>query len=386
MPNSLSVCPLQIVLRASGEFRGYGGRIASGSIATGDEVLALPARTSAHVATLLRPDSPEMSDTSAFAPLAVTLTLDRPIDLSRGDMLADPHNPPSSSRVFRADVVWMSQTPLAPERPYLIRHTTRQVCGMVSRIEKIFDLEHLIERDADAIPFNGIGTVRVETHQPLYCEPYSVNRATGAFVFIDPSTNQTIGAGMIREVLDSSKAVAPPSVLVPGGLTVWFTGLSGAGKTTLAHAVYEKLWAKGVKVELLDGDVVRHQLSKDLGFSKEDRDENIRRIGFIAQLLSRNGVIVLVSAISPYRAVRDEVRRANTNFLEVFVNAPIEVCEQRDTKGHYHRARTGELPHFTGVTDPYEPPLAPEVECHTDHETLPESVEKVVQAIEIRLS
>jgi len=149
--------------------------------------------------------------------------------------------------------------------------------------------------------------------------------------------------------------------------------------------VYEKLWAKGLRVEVLDGDVVRRQLSKDLGFSKEDRDENIRRIGFIAQLLNRNGVIVLVSAISPYRAIREEVRRSVGNFLEVYVNAPLEVCEHRDPKGHYRRARTGELAHFTGVTDPYEAPLQPDVECRTDLESLSESAAIVMSAVELRL-
>jgi bifunctional enzyme CysN/CysC len=206
----------------------------------------------------------------------VTLTLDRSIDLSRGDMLVDPLNPPSTSRVFRATVVWMSQTPLVAQRPYLIRHTTRQVCAMVSKVENVFDLERFERPASEKVDFNGIGTVIVETHQPLYCEPYQVNRSTGAFIFIDPSSNQTIGAGIISEVLDPGRDIEGRGLATSGGLTVWFTGLSGAGKTTITQAVYEKLWAKGLKVEVLDGDVVRRQLSKDLGFSKEDRDENIR--------------------------------------------------------------------------------------------------------------
>jgi bifunctional enzyme CysN/CysC len=374
--------PVQVVLRAP-DFRGYGGEIASGGLKVGDPVLALPARAGAQVSSLTRPDSAEPE---ASAPLSVTLTLDRPIDISRGDMLVDPVEPPFSSRVFRATVVWMSQTPLVAQRPYLIRHTTRQVCAIVSAVENVVDLDTLESAPSEKVDFNGIGTVIVETHQPLYCEPYRVNRSTGAFIFIDPSTNHTIGAGMISEVLDSGPGTEGRGTVTSGGLTVWFTGLSGAGKTTITQAVYEKLWAKGLKVEVLDGDVVRSQLSKDLGFSKEDRDENIRRIGFIAQLLNRNGVIVLVSAISPYRAVRDEVRRSVPNFLEVYVNAPLDVCEQRDPKGHYRRARTGELAHFTGVTDPYEAPLSPEVECRTDLESLSESAAMVMKAIEQRLA
>jgi adenylyl-sulfate kinase len=170
------------------------------------------------------------------------------------------------------------------------------------------------------------------------------------------------------------------------GLTVWFTGLSSAGKSTISQAVHEKLWAMGYKVELLDGDVVRQHLNRGLGFSKEDRDENVRRIGFVAELLTRNGVIALVSAISPYRSIRDEIRQKIGNFLEVYVHAPLEVCEQRDLKGIYRRARAGEMRGVTGVDDPYEPPLAAEVQCHTDRETPLESAARVLQAVLARLA
>jgi adenylylsulfate kinase len=165
------------------------------------------------------------------------------------------------------------------------------------------------------------------------------------------------------------------------GVTVWFTGLSGAGKTTIRTAVEEKLRAQNYAIEVLDGDIVRENLTKGLGFSKEDRDENIRRIGFVSHLLTRNGVIVMVSAISPYRDIRDEVRKKIGNFVEVYVNAPLEVCEDRDVKGLYKRARAGEIKQFTGISDPYEPPLNPEIECRTDLETLEESVEKVISGL-----
>jgi adenylyl-sulfate kinase len=167
-------------------------------------------------------------------------------------------------------------------------------------------------------------------------------------------------------------------------VTIWFTGLSGAGKTTLNRALSEHLAKRGFQVESLDGDAVRGHLGRGLGFSKEDRDENIRRIGYVAGLLARHGVIVLVSAISPYRAVRDEVRQSIGNFIEVYVNAPLETCEQRDVKGLYRRARSGELPGFTGVDDPYEPPLQPEIECRTDRETVEESVAKILEYLESR--
>jgi adenylyl-sulfate kinase len=167
---------------------------------------------------------------------------------------------------------------------------------------------------------------------------------------------------------------------------VWLTGLSSAGKTTLSRAVYERLWARGQRVELLDGDEVRRHLCRGLGFSKEDRNENVRRIGFVAEMLARHGVIAVVAAISPYREVRDELRSRSSNFLEVYVNASLQVCEERDVKGLYRKARSGEIPRFTGIDDPYEPPLSPDVECRTDWETIAESAEKIINAIEVRLS
>jgi adenylyl-sulfate kinase len=199
---------------------------------------------------------------------------------------------------------------------------------------------------------------------------------------IDPTKN-----GMPGMEIESASARDWVSNASSGtGLTVWSTGLSSAGKSTISEAVYEKLRAMGYRVEWLDGDAVRQHLSRGLGFSKEDRDENIRRIGFVAHLLTRNGIIVLVSAISPYRAVRDEMRRKIGNFLEVYVRAPLEVCEQRDLKGIYRRARAGEMHGVTGVDDPYEPPLAAEVECHTDRETPADSAARVLNAVLARLA
>ncbi|HEY4959975.1 MAG TPA: adenylyl-sulfate kinase, partial [Terriglobales bacterium] len=205
------------------------------------------------------------------------------------------------------------------------------------------------------------------------------------FILIDPISNQTLAAGMIAGWTEEQPRQPTNRGEAHRGLTIWFTGLSSAGKTTLSQAVYERLWAAGRKVEFLDGDVVRQHLCKDLGFSKQDRDENIRRIGFVADLLTKNGVIVLVSAISPYRTVRDEQRARIGDFVEVYVNAPLEVCEQRDVKGLYRKARGGELKGFTGIDDPYEPPLHPEVECLTDRESLAESADKVLRLLEQRL-
>jgi adenylyl-sulfate kinase len=288
------------------------------------------------------------------------------------------------ARRWSATILWLSSQPLVAGRPYLIKHTTRQVCGSIVRLHSVLNPATLDARPATTLALNEFGEVEIEGHQPLYADSYSQNRVTGSFIVMDPNTNETLAAGMLsgESPRANGDVRSPGTSLVAGGLTVWFTGLSSAGKSTICEAVYEKLWARGYKVEWLDGDIVRQHLSKDLGFSKQDRDENIRRIGFVAELLTRNGIIVLVSAISPYASVRDEVRERIGNFLEVYVNAPLATCEQRDVKGLYRRTRAGELHHFTGVDDPYEPPLAPEVECHTDRETVAESMTKVLEAVD----
>ena len=330
----------------------------------------LPSRQLARIAPLKIAD--EEID-SASAPLSVSVALEQEIDIVRGD-LADPTHPPASTTRIAATLLWMSADPLDINRPYLLKHTTRYVFASVVRLVTVLDPPTLSSRPADHLAMNEFGEVEIECHHPLYCDPYSDNRATGAFILVDPIRNGTLAAGMIRAGDAVSIPSRPPAA---HGLTVWFNGLSSAGKTTISRAVHEKLWAMGYKVELLDGDIVRQHLSKDLGFSKEDRDENIRRIGFMAEMLTRNGVIVLVSAISPYRAVRNEIRARIGSFLEVYVNAPLDVCEQRDLKGIYRRARAGERKMVTGVDDPYEPPAAPEIECHTGRETLAESTAKV---------
>jgi adenylyl-sulfate kinase len=283
-----------------------------------------------------------------------------------------------TSRHLPATLLWMAAEPMKLNHPYLIKHTSRQICSSVSELRGVIDPHTLLPRAAQTLELNEFGDVEIETQHPLYADPYAQNRVTGAFIVIDPISNRTVGAGMIA-AMESKESSVPKT---GHGLTVWFTGLSSAGKSTISKAVHEKLWARGYKVELLDGDVVRQQFSKGLGFSREDRDENIRRIGFAAEMLSRNGVVVLVSAISPYRAVRDEMRAYIGSFLEVYVHAPLEVCEQRDLKGIYRRVRAGEIHGVTGVDDPYEAPLTPEVECLTDRETLAESTAKVLQAIE----
>jgi adenylyl-sulfate kinase len=278
----------------------------------------------------------------------------------------------------------MAEAAFRPNTVYLLRQGTQTVLCEAAQDPACLDLGTLEERPAEGLRLNEIGTVELETHRPIFCDLFADNRATGSFILIDPISNHTVGAGMIVAA-DGGNAGKTIVGLKGRGVTVWFTGLSGAGKSTLCQAVAKRLNMMGVRHELLDGDTIRQHLCKDLGFSKFDREENIRRVGFVADLLTRNGVVVLAAAISPYRSIREEVRQRIRDFVEVYVNAPPDFCEQRDSKGLYRREREGLLPQFTGVDDPYEAPEDPEVECRTDRETLEESVEKVVRAIESKI-
>jgi adenylyl-sulfate kinase len=257
----------------------------------------------------------------------------------------------------------------------------------VTHLNHKIDINTFEKLDADVLNFNEIGEAQINLHNPIFCDPYEQNRATGSFIVIDPITNDTVAAGMIIEGNPvqageaSDESAAGSRIAQQQGLTVWFTGLSCAGKSTICRAVATELLAHGLRVEVIDGDVIRNYLCKDLGFSKHDRDENVRRIGFVSQLLTRNGTVVLVSAISPYRAGRDQARRAIVDFMEVYVSTPLDVCEMRDPKDLYQKARAGKIQGFTGIDDPYEPPLEPEIVCNTDRESTRESSSKVVESV-----
>lgn len=375
--------PVQMVIRSEDGARYYAGQVASGMVRKDATVVVLSSGRTARV-TAIRGAQGEVQ--SAGAPRSIAIQLDENLDVGRGEVLADPAFPPSALRRFRARLLWMSQAQLGIERPYLVKHTTRYVCGTVVRVAGVIDPATLQRRSADTLTMNELAEVEVETHQPLYVDRYDENRVMGSFIIVEPISNETVAAGMVTgDVPVGYGGLENRATLTRQGMAIWFTGLSSAGKSSISRAVYEKLWARGHKLELLDGDAVRRHLSKGLGFSKEDRDENVRRIGFMAELLTRNGVIAIVAAISPYRAIRQEIRGRIGNFLEVYVNAPLEVLEQRDVKGIYRRCRAGEIRGVTGVDDPYQPPPAPEVECRTDRETLAQSVDKVMRAIEARL-
>ena len=376
--------PVQSVVRPDQDFRGYAGRVSSGTVQTGQEVIALPSGQRTGI-TGIQLYTDKLEEGTKFQSLVLTTSTH--IDLGRGDMLVSVDHLPVLSTRVTANLVWLSSIPLHNETRYLIKHTTKTVCGRVSRLHHKVNINTLEPVPADSLNLNDIGEVQLELHSPIFCDRYQQNRSTGSFIVIDPHTNDTVAAGMIVDAvaLGSKEAAEEPfaeaRAATGHGVTAWFTGLSGAGKTTLCRAVATELLAQGLQVEVIDGDIIRKHLCKDLGFSKQDRDENIRRIAFVSKLLTRNGVIVLVSAISPYRAARDEARSVIGDFIEVYVNTPIEVCELRDAKDLYKKARAGQVHGFTGIDDPYEPPLKAEVVCDTSRQSVREVSSQIVDRV-----
>ena len=376
--------PVQSVIRPNQDFRGYAGRVSSGSVKVGQEVMALPSGQRTTISDIVL-HTEKLQE--ATASQSVVLTTSEHIDLGRGDMLVTTEQLPVTSTRIKANLIWLSLTPLRKDVRYFLKHSTKTVVARVSHLTHVLDVDLFEERPADSLQFNEIGQVEFDLHTPIFCDPYHKNRATGSFIVIDPLTNDTVAAGMILEAApvraeegrDEFGAIS--RVEQKRGVTVWFTGLSGAGKTTICRAVATELLAYGLQIEVIDGDVIRKHLCRDLGFSKLDRDENIRRIAFVSKLLTRNGTVVLVSAISPYRAARDEARKTIGDFIEIYVSTPLEVCELRDTKDLYQRARAGKVQGLTGIDDPYEPPLAAEIVCDTDSQSLREISSKVVAQI-----
>jgi bifunctional enzyme CysN/CysC len=365
---------VQWVNRPDSEFRGFSGRIVGGSVRPGDRVRVLPSARESLVTRLVARDG---DLDAAVAGQSVTVTLADEIDVSRGDVLAAADAPPELGDQFEADVIWMSETPMLPGRPYLMKIGAKTVGATITKPKhkvNVNTLEHLAAR---TLELNEIGVCNLHLDQMIPFDPYAENRDTGGFILIDRLTNHTIGAGLLHFALRRSQNIHWQAIEVDKAAhaalnghrpcVVWFTGLSGAGKSTIANLVERKLHAMGLHTFLLDGDNVRHGLNKDLGFTEADRVENIRRVAEVARLMVDAGLIVLVSFISPFRAERRLARAlvADGEFCEVFVDAPLEVAEQRDRKGLYKKARRGELKNFTGIDSPYEPPEHPEIRIDT---------------------
>lgn len=391
--------PVQYVLRPNLNFRGFAGTMASGALRVGDEVMSLPSRRRSRVKSLVSYDG-ELNE--AYPPLSVTVTLEDEIDVSRGSMLVHPNNVPKIGHEFEAMLVWMNEDAARPGRTYLIKHTTNSVPATLSDLRYRVDVNTMRKTDATQLDMNEIGRVHLTLHRPIAYDDYTRNRYTGNFVLIDRLSNATVAAGMIldREVARSGTA---PSALAQNivresslvsrrdreqllkqrGTTLWLTGLSGSGKSTVAKELEQRLLEMGRACYLLDGDNIRHGLNKDLGFSAEGRKENIRRIAEVAQLFNDAGLITITAFISPYREDRQMAREivGADNFLEVHVSTPLEVCEQRDPKNLYKKARAGEIPQFTGISAPYEAPEDPAVDLDTSQLAVDESVDVLVKVL-----
>jgi bifunctional enzyme CysN/CysC len=382
--------PVQQVTRPDLDFRGYAGIIAGGAVRPGDEVRALPSGVTARVQRIVTADG---DLPAAEAGQSVTLTLDRETDISRGDMIVAAADPAGLADQFEAHLVWMHADPLLPGRPYLMKLGSSTVTCTVTHIKHAINVNTLERTPATTLAVNDIAVANIATDRRLPFDPYQANRETGGFVLIDRLTNVTVGAGMIDFALRRSDNIHWQALDVtkearvalkghrPG--VVWFTGLSGAGKSTIANALERRLHAMGCHTAALDGDNVRHGLNRDLGFTDADRVENIRRVAEVAKLIVDAGLLVLVSFISPFRADRDSARAlvGGDEFVEVFVDTPLDVAERRDRKGLYRKARAGSLPHFTGIDSPYEPPQSPEVRIDTASSSVAESVEQIVSRL-----
>ena len=378
--------PVQVVIRPHQDYRGYAGRVVSGRIRVGEEVVVLPSGVNTRLAGI---DVYQNSRGSAEVGDSVVLRLADQIEVSRGDLIVRRNNLPIASDTFDAVVCWLGSAPLEVQKGYTLLHGTRRLSARVETLHYRIDVDTMHREPAQKLALNDIGRLRIFTAEPLFFDPYRQNRETGSFLLVDPVSHDTVAAGMIRgrsrglsEVTDSAdRAVSHHRPAV-----VWLTGLSGSGKTTLANALEKRLLQRGVRTFRLDGDVLRTGLCADLGFSAEDRGENLRRAAQVAAIAWSQGMVAICSLISPFASDRALARSliAPGEFLEVHVHCPLEVCRARDPKGLYARAERGEIQDFTGISSPYEVPEAPELLIDTSTEPLLDSVDKLALLLEQR--
>lgn len=385
--------PVQWVNRPNADFRGFAGTIVSGSVRPTDRIKVLP---SAQEATITRIVTMDGDLESAVNGQAVTLVLDREIDVSRGDVICAADAPVAIADQFVAHLLWMSPDELLPGRSYLMKIGTSTAQATVTALKHKVSINTLEHSAAKTLHLNEIGVCNLSLDKSIAFEPYAESREAGSFILIDRITNQTIGMGLIDfalrrasnihwQSLEVSRA-ARSSLKNQKGAVIWFTGLSGSGKSTIATALEKRLYSLGRHTYVLDGDNVRHGLNRDLGFTDADRVENIRRVAEVARLMVDAGLLVLVSFISPFRSERDGARGllGEGEFLEVFVDAPLEVCEVRDPKGLYKKARRQELANFTGISSPYEAPEHPDVHLETANLSVEAAVEELVRILEAK--
>lgn len=385
--------PVQWVNRPNLDFRGFSGTLASGVIHPGDEIRVQPSGKTSRIASIYTYDG-ELDE--AVAGQSVTLTLADEIDISRGDVISGIDQPAQTAEQFETTIVWMHEEPMLPGRPYLLKIGTRTVTATITDIKHQVNVNTLEHTAAKKLELNGIGICNISLDRAIAFDPYKENQDTGGFILIDRMSNNTVAAGMIHFSLRRSQNIHMQHVDVDKSArataknqqpcVLWFTGLSGAGKSTIANLVEKKLHAMGHHTYLLDGDNVRHGLNKDLGFTDADRVENIRRVAEVAKLMVDAGLIVISAFISPFRSERAMARGMvdEGEFVEVFVNTPLEVAEDRDPKGLYKKARRGELKNFTGIDSAYETPEAAEVVLDTTRCTADEAADQVIQLLQSR--
>jgi bifunctional enzyme CysN/CysC len=382
--------PVQWVSRPNPDFRGFAGLIVSGAVGVRDAVRVLPSGRQSHIARII---GAGRDLENAVAGQSVTVTLADDIDVSRGDVLAAAAAPPAVADQFEATIVWMHERPMLQGRSYVMKIGTQTVSATVAPVKYRVHVDTLEHLAAKKLELNDIGVCAVELSRPVVFEPYTESRDLGGFILIDRISNATVGAGLLHFALRRSDNVhwqafdvdkqARADMKGQRPCVIWFTGLSGAGKSTIANLLEKRLHALGRHTYLLDGDNVRQGLNKDLGFTEADRVENIRRVSEVARLMADAGLIVLVSFISPFRAERRTARglMGEGEFYEVFVDVPLEVAETRDPKGLYKKARRGELKNFTGVDSPYELPEAPEVKIDTTRMTPERAAEAILERL-----
>ncbi|WBY07934.1 sulfate adenylyltransferase subunit CysN [Sphingomonas sp. 7/4-4] len=382
--------PVQWVNRPNLDFRGFAGLIASGTVKPGDEVRILP---SGRTTTVSRIVAMGGDRDEAGAGESVTLTLADEVDCSRGDVIAAADAPPQVADQFKATIVWMDQADLLPGRAYWLKLGTQTVSVTVREPEYAIDINTLAHVSARTLKLNDIGVAEIAADRGIVFEPYAESHDLGGFILIDKVTNATVAAGMLHHALRRAQNVHWQAVEITReahaaqkgqrARLLWFTGLSGSGKSTIANLVEKKLHAMGKHSFLLDGDNIRHGLNRDLGFSDADRVENIRRVGEVARLMTDAGLIVLTAFISPFRAEREMVRAMlpEGDFFEIFIDTPIAEAERRDPKGLYRKARAGEIANFTGISSPYEAPESPQIRIDTTKETPEAAAERIVETI-----
>ena len=388
--SSKFILPVQRVNRPNLDFRGYSGTIVSGNIKVGEEIRTVPSNQKAKVKELFIGDKSIKSSTNKQS---ITLTLNKEIDISRGDIICKKDSIVESADQFNLNMIWMSEENCFPGRSYIAKIHNSSATIKILDIKKIYNVNTLEHSPGKQLNLNDVAEVTVSLGKNIPFLPYQENKNMGSMILIDPLSNQTIGVGMINFALRRAQNIHLQSLSITKelrekmnghkGQVLWLTGLSGSGKSTIANALEKELYAEGKKTYVLDGDNIRHGLNKDLGFNDNDRVENIRRVAEVAKLMCDAGLIVITAFISPFRTERDMARSLfqSGEFKEIFISTPLKIAEQRDPKGLYKKARKGEIPNFTGINSPYEKPLHPELSLDTSKTSITQSVKKIREII-----